>query len=954
MTSYMSFSLQVLRTRSALACVQVFLLTTTPITVGVVSGQVPATVAAAAPVVRGYLVGQVIDKASGRPLPATNVVVVGTTLRTVTDLDGRYRLPVPVGVYSVRAFRLGNVAQQQDGIRITAGVSATASFALGTAVVQLTGVSVTAAPTKANSEDALLAMQKASSRVSDGISAEAIKRAPGTNAGDAIVRVTGVSIVDGRFAVVRGLSERYSNTLLNGVELPSPEPQKKIVPLDIFPSSLLESIVVSKTATPDKPGDFAGGSVEVTTKEFPNSTVADINFTTGYNSVSTFRSIAHPQQQGLDFLAIDAGRRRQPQQIPAFGSPPGAFESFTESLRNVWTPRPTPVAPNLGGTVNFGGRTGGDNAPFGYVLSANYNRQTSATPNRFFQNVFEPSGTADNTALIAQAITETDVGGIANFALRIGSSSKIGWKTLYTRNAEELVSTASNFSPFNDNGEAKERRTHQVRYITRSLVQSQLSGDHVFNRLLGSRFEWKATVATARRDEPENRALQYQRNSRDSVFRMQAGLAGAPGTRFWLRFLKDEVRTAQLDWSMPIARLLGDGSLVKLGVLGRNRRRAFDGTLFATQLAGVNFTEPWLTLPPERIFSPELLGPGALRLERQSARTLPYEAQDNIRSAYAMLDVPVRPWLRVIGGVRREAWALDVYNARQDTAPPSQTRRNADLLPSANVTVRLGERQNLRLAYYQTVARPDPREVTADAYESVAGDCASVGDTTVQRTRIRNADIRWERYPRAGEIISVSAFAKSFADPLFEFVGIAAGDCFYRSSNTPSAQLVGGELEVRRALTFLPGHWSRISASANLTLVRSRASVLISADTSRIAKLQGQSDQLVNLNLQYVTPNAGLELSVLGNYFSDRVYRYGVPRFENGGVVLVPDVLERGRFSLDAKIRKRVRRATLSLSARNLTDNEVRFTQQSDNGRLEVGYLRPGINFSIGVGYALQ
>jgi Carboxypeptidase regulatory-like domain/Outer membrane protein beta-barrel family/TonB-dependent Receptor Plug Domain len=910
----------------------------------------PAAPAAA----RGYLVGQVMDKASGRPLPATNIVVVGTTLRTQTDLDGRYRLPVPVGVYSVRAFRLGNVAQQQDAVRITAGVSVTANFALGNAVVQLQGVAVTAAPTKANSEDALLAMQRSASRVSDGISAEAIKRAPGTSAGDAIVRVTGVSIVDNKFAVVRGLSERYSNTLLNGVELPSPEPQKKIVPLDIFPSSLLESIVVTKTATPDKPGDFAGGSVEVTTKEFPNTTVADVNITTGYNSVSTFRKFAHAEQRGLDFLAIDDGKRRQPPQLPAFGATVSESEAFAESLRNVWTPKPTPVAPNIGGTLNFGGRLGGDKAPFGYVLSANYNRQTTATPNRFFQNIFEPSGLADVTALISQAITETEVGGLANFALRLGASNKIGLKNLYTRGAEELFSTASNFSPFNDNGEARERRTHQVRYITRSLQQSQLSGDHFFERLLGSRLEWKATVATARRDEPENRTLQYQRSANDSVFRMQAGLVGQPGTRFWIRFLKDQVRTAQVDWSLPIARLLGDGSLIKVGALARNRARAFDGNLFATQLAGVNFTEPWLTLPPERIFSPELIGPGVLRLERQSARTLPYEAQDNIRSAYAMLDVPVRPWLRLVGGVRREAWALDVYNLRKDTLPPSQTRRNTDLLPSANVTLRLGERQNLRAAYYLTVARPDPREVTADAYESVSGDCANVGDTTVRRTRIRNADLRWERYPRAGEILSVSAFTKSFSDPLFEFVGIAAGDCFYRSSNTPTASLFGGELEIRRALTFLPGKLSRLSASANVTIVRSEARVLIGADTSRTARLQGQSDQLVNVNLQYVAPEGGLEMSLLGNYFSDRVFRYGVPEFQNGGVVLVPDVIEQGRFSLDAKVRKRFGRTTVSLSARNLTDNEARFTQGSNVGTLQTGYLRPGINFSLGVGYALR
>lgn len=902
----------------------------------------------AAPIARGYIVGQVVDKASGRPMPAVNILVVGTTLRTQTDLDGRYRLPAPAGVYAVRAQRLGSVAAQQDAVRVVAGVSVTVSFALGNAVVQLQGVAVTAAATKANTDDALLAMQRASSRVSDGISAEAIRRAPGTNAGDAIVRITGVSIVDSKFAVVRGLAERYSNTLLNGVELPSPEPQKKIVPLDIFPSSLLESIVVSKTATPDKPGDFAGGSVEVTTKEFPNTTVADVSVSSGYNSSATFQRIAHPAQRGLDLLGFDDGSRRQPRAaLPPLGATGAANEAFAESLRNMWTPAPVPITPNVGATLNLGGRLGGETAPIGYVVSANYNRQTEATPNRFFQNVFEPSGLAENTSTVTQANTQVDLGGIANLTIRVGASNKFGWKNLYTRSAEELVSRATNFSPAN--GSDTEKRVYQVRYITRTLQQSQVSGDHFFNRLLGSRLEWKVTAATARRDEPENRSLLYNKSSTDSIFRMAPNL---PGSAFWVRYLKDDVRTGQVDWSTPVARLLGDGSQVKFGALAKNRSRKFDGTLFTTLLDGVDAGASWLTLAPEQVFSPELLGPQLLRLRRDGARSLPYEADDNIRAYYAMLDWPIRPWLRLVGGVRREDWALDVYSLRKDTLPPASTRRNNDVLPSANLTLRLGERQNLRAAYYATVARPDPREVTTDAYEAVAGDCANVGNPALQRTTIRNGDLRWERYPRAGEILSLSAFAKDFTNPIVEFLGTNAGNCFFRAGNAPTARLRGAEFELRRGLSFLPGRLSRLAAGVNVTVVSSEATAAITADSSRRSRLQGQSDQLVNLSLLY-TGIGGFEVSLLGNYFSDRVYRYG--DIVTGDVVrVVADVIEKGRFGLDAKVRRRFGRANVSLSARNLTDNEVRYTQQSDAGLLQVGYLRPGVNVSIGIGYALR
>jgi hypothetical protein len=916
----------------------------------------PAPPAPAAAVVRGYLNGQVIDKASGRPLPGTNITVVGTTLRTQTDLDGRYRLPVPVGVYAVRAFRLGNVAQEQVGIRITAGVSTSVSFALGAAVVQLQAQTVTAAPTKANSEDALLAMQRSSSRVSDGISAEAIRRAPGANASDAIVRVTGVSIVDGRFAVVRGLAERYSNTLLNGVDLPSPEPLKKIVPLDLFPSSLLESIIVSKTATPDRPGDFAGGSVEVTTKEFPNDPVADLNLSTGYNSQATLRNIPHLQSRGVDWFGFDQGQRRQmPASLPEAGPTTAANEVFAERLRNVWTPRPTPVIPDFGGSLNLGGRFGGDNAPFGYVVSGTYNRQTEATPNRFQQFVFnEDPGSALEGFTSNEAMALTNLGAIVNVSARIGSSQKVGWKNLYTRSAEERL---SNIEGFNRDAEPVERLIYQVRYITRTLLQTQLTGDHLITPLLNSRLEWKATLASASRDEPENRSLVYLKGTTDARFFLQPANTGS----VWFRFLDDEVRSGQVDWSVPVTRGLREGSLFKAGVLRRERRRAFDSYFFRvlpdqTQNATLR---PILELPPEQAFSPEVLGSAALNLQRLNIFSAPYTSNDNVQAYYGMLDVRILSNVRFIGGMRREEWSLDLALAQQsDTAAANIRRRVSDNLLSGNVTINLTERQNLRLAAYQTVARPDPREIAPDYYIAVAGECGNQGNPNLLPSQITNADLRWERYARAGEIIALSGFYKRFRAPISEQVTFQGGaNCTINPFNLASARLFGGEFELRRSLTMFPGALKRLTAGLNLTVIDSRsvAEPFNDSTAGRVFKLQGQSDLLANVNLTYATSDGRTDASLLANYFSDRIARYGIASVDAAGVILaVPNVIERGRVGVDAKIRRRFGKSTFSLSARNLTDAEVIFYQDSRAGRLRTGYLRPGVGVSMGVGYAIR
>lgn len=918
--------------------------------------QATPAVPAAAPAVgaRGYLVGQVVDKASGRALPATNVLVVGTTLRTVTDLDGRFRLPVPAGVYSVRAFRLGNVAAQQDGVRITSGVSTSVTFALGAAVVQLQAQTVIAAPTKASSEDALLAMQKASSRVSDGISAEAIRRAPGANASDAIVRVTGVSIVDNKFAVVRGLSERYSNTLLNGVELPSPEPLKKIVPLDLFPSSLLESIVVSKTATPDKPGDFAGGSVEVTTKEFPNDRVAEFNASVGGGSQATLRTVPHFQARGLDWFGFDQGRRRQMPSTVVTGValPTPESERFGEQLRNSWTPKATAIVPDIGAGANFGGRFGGDEAPFGYAVSGTYARQTEATPNRLVQLLFDSeTGIPAAGYTSNEATTAVNLGLIANLSARLGGAGKISLKNLYTRNAEERLSRAAQYQT--DNGNV-ERQIYQARYVTRSLLQTQLTGDHLMPALLESRLEWKATLALASRDEPENRSLIYFKGPTQTQFQ----LTPQNPNPLWFRFLDDQVRSAQIDWSVPIRRILRDGSLLKVGALARRRDRTFDASFFRAVASADPAYAPVLALPPERVFTGEVIG-SALGIIREGTNTVPYESDDDVTAGYGMLDLPITSSVRFVGGVRREDWRLNLFQGtRADTIGSPIRRRNSDYLASGNLTVSLTERQNLRLAAYQTVARPDPREVAPDYYVAITGDCANRGNPALVRSRILNADVRWERYARQGELVSLSGFYKKFSDPIAELLTYQGGTlCTNEYFNLASARLLGGEFELRRPLSFLPGPLSRLALGLNLTVVSSSSEYpIVTGDSTftRQLKLQGQSDLLANGNLLYADARSGLDASVMLNYFSDRISRYGFISVSSGTLSEVPNVIEQGRFSLDAKLRKRLGRTTLSLSGRNLTDAEVIFVQSSKAGPTRTGYLRPGVGFSLGVGYAIR
>jgi TonB dependent receptor/CarboxypepD_reg-like domain/TonB-dependent Receptor Plug Domain len=912
-----------------------------------VEAQEPAPLPVAQPAERGTISGTVTDRETARPLSFANVIVVGTRLGAQTDLDGRFRIVVPApAMYDVRAMRIGYAMAQIDSVRVRSGDNTSVNFSLGPAAVQLQAVEVEGGPVRATSEGALLALQKAAPRVSDGISAEAISRAPGSDAADAIVRVTGVSVLDDKFVVVRGLAERYSNTLLNGVELTSPEPLKKIVPLDLFPASLLESIITSKTATPDRPGDFAGGSVEITTKEFPEKPVAEVSVSMGYNSEGTFRKVRQLPQRGLDFLGFDDGdRRRMPANPPTDASASYERELFAESLRNLWTPTPSRIAPDFGFGLNLGGRVGSETSPLGYVLALTYSHETDYTPDRLSQ-LSLGSPIAETGYLAEETTHSTDVGAIANFAVRLGQYTKIGLKNLYTRSAEEVLSENNGFEIYI----GSERRIHQARYVVRELIQTQITGDHLIGLLGNSRIEWKGSVSSAARDEPENRSLIYFKNHPET-----GGYTVTTGTPspYWFRFLDDRLYSAQLDWSIPLGLRRSDDALIKIGGAYRTRDRSFDARSYFIRARQDLTPLPEATgLPPEQALAPENVGP-ILEFLPLAQNALPYESDDDITAAFAMVDLPVLSSIRVVGGVRMEDWKLVL---RPATREPTR-RKNRDYLWSANVTWSLNDRQNLRFAAYRTLARPDPREVSDDYYTQITGDCGNRGNANIQRTTILNGDVRWEMYPRPGELLSASVFYKNFDDPIVErLLTPGLGSCEILFDNVDAARNYGGEIEIRRTLDFLPGFWNRLSAGLNVTVVQSEADYRPTPDTLLQLPLQGQSDYLANANLLYTDPDRGFQLSLLVNTFGDRTVRYGSVHVAGGQATKIPDVVERGRTTVDAKIQKQFwGGVNLSLSGRNLTDAEVLFVQETgDGGVVRTGYFRPGITIGLGLGYALR
>ncbi|MDZ4862485.1 MAG: carboxypeptidase regulatory-like domain-containing protein [Gemmatimonadota bacterium] len=902
----------------------------------------PVAAAPAASVPTGRVTGRVIDRESGRPLQGARVSIIGIPGAVETDLDGRYRTPsIPAGIHSVRAAFIGYQATLRDSVRVVAGQAVTVDFVMTVQIVELEDLAVEATVLASPKSDAgLLAAQQAAAGVSDGISAEAISRSPDSDGGDVIRRVTGVAVFDKKFVIVRGLNERYSNTTLNGSDLPSPEPLKKVAQLDIFPASLLESIVTAKTATPDKPGDFAGGLVEVRTKEFPENFQLQFGLTQGFNSQSTFRRFAQGPRTGSDLLGFGDSHRR-----PFGGArPTGALtERQMESFRNVWTGEQREALPNFGFSANMGGQVG-ETTPFGFVVAVTYNNRRNFTPDKLLAYV--QTGNGGTGKVLDESVNEVEWGGIANFSFRPTGGTKIGLKNLFTRSAEETFSSGSGYNT--ESGAGAFYNIFGVGYIERELRQTQLSGEHLLGFLWGSRFEWKGTIARATRKEPDQRQARYNTGGGATV---PALLSSSGGGFAAIRDLRDRVRTGQADLSIPWSLRREDDATFKFGGLLRDKPRKFTADQYDIQpfnAPGSGVDESITTLAPERAFAPENVGPGLLDFTGGAGND--YESDDDLTAAYGMVDVPILPSVRLVTGVRMEHWRLTIYKGNRTLDSLPVFRRPYDWLWSANLTFSLSDQMNLRFAGFRSVTRPDPRELVVDRYNPVGTECQLTGDPLLQDAKILNGDARWEYYPRSGEIFAVSGFYKRFTRPLVETIQQAAADCTVLTANGKTARVYGLELEARRSLDFLPGFFRDFTVGVNATLINSEVALdPVRFGPSAGLGLQGQSPLLLNASLTYTNPDWGTSVSALYNYFDTRIARYG--GVEPSVTTRVANVLEKGRYSLDAKVQQNVGPVRMSLSVTNITNQRTLWVVEGTNDRAVSRRSRSGTSVSLGMNY---
>ncbi len=896
----------------------------------------------------GRVAGRVLDAAQGAPLAGVQVFVDGTAAQTVTGIDGRYVLPkVPAGNVELGFRRIGYQVKRVSGVLVPPGGAVQLDATLAPQVVQLEEIVVVSAAAERGSVSRALDEQRLAANIINTVSMAQIEKSPDGDAAQAAQRVSGVTVQDGKFVFVRGLGERYTTTSLNGARLPSPEPERREVPLDLFPASLLEGITTSKTFTPDQPGDFSGAEVDLRTREFPLHRTFSLSVSTSLNDAVVGRQLLAAPTVGQEWLGFGGQQRQLPAALQNAGNLSGLTLSdlyaAIGSFRNAWSANPS--TGGAGGSTGFsiGGEDPILGLPIGYVGSFTYSYGPEVRLDEHRAIAVGASGGGVKPQNQFDGLTaRTSVlwGGLVNLTARVGGSSKISFGNMYNRSADNevlhLQGTLEEFSqiPAFD--------VTRLTFTERSVRSNQIEGQHL---IMGRhQFDWSAAFSGVTRDEPDRSDLVYEADTSTQTGQIEpVRWWGAPrsATR---NFSTLSERGRDFRTSLRLAGgAPGSEVAVKLGGAYRHRDRDADSRAF--NITNQRLDDPEREKPAEHIFDGSYAAAGNLYLSL-SANGGAYTATDENVAGFGQVEVPLGARLRVIGGARVERAKLDVASVPFDGSPDTVRAKldNTDVLPALSLNIALSGSQNLRLSGSQTLSRPEYRELSPVTYFDVVGGLTVSGNPRLKRALIQNVDLRWEWFPNPGEVVSVGLFAKRFENPIERIIKETSGAQELGFVNADAARNYGAELEIRKSLQVVGEALAPFSAFGNVTLMHSRITPgndSISALTSANRAMVGQAGYVVNAGLGYSHPRSDFSATLLYNVVGRRISEAGV-----GGL---PDTYDEARHVLDFSVRMPLWSAmSLKCDMKNLLDAPYKTLQ----GTVVRDSYRSGRTLAVGFSWS--
>lgn len=900
----------------------------------------------------GRIVGRIVDAASGAGISDVGIQVVGTTLGSRSGVDGRFVIAsIPAGTVTLQARRIGFASKTVTGLYLDAGKTLEQNIALSAANVQLQAQVVTAAAERGTVNDAL-DTQRSATGVVNSVTAEQISKSPDGDAAQAVKRVSGVTVQDGKYVFVRGLGERYTTASLNGARVPSPEPEKRVVPLDMFPAGLLQTITTSKTFTPDQQGDFSGALVDIKTKEYPASRSGSLQLGSGYAAGATGATVLAPISVGGESFALVNNQRDLPQIIRNLPSlktatlSQGDMNLLVGSFRNAWTPRVSTGAPLLNGSASFGG-----NDPIlfghriGYLVSGSISSGTDVKDGQI--RALADRGTTRGETVEMDRFTGQTAshsvlwGGLTNVSTLLGTASRLSFNGLFNRSADNDARVE--IGEFT--ADALPVKITRMQYTQRGMYSGQFAGEHQISE--GQRIDWAATASGVRRYEPDRTEFvqDFERDTPTGPTVLRWYNGGSGGAVRTFSDLNENSHEYSARYQVNLGPS-GSPTQIKIGGLYRNTSRDAQSLSFA--FSARNITNAQRELPLEQIFDGRFSTPTSnVFTFGPLSQGGSYVARDELRAGFVMAEVPLSAALRVVGGARYEADNLSVDAFSTLGSPVYSNKVWNDVLPSLTFNVKLSDTQQLRLSGSRTLARPEYRELSPIISRDVIGGENLRGDENLQRTNVNNVDLRWEMYPSAGEIVSIGLFAKHFVSPIERVYGSGSGGTsFVFFTNAKSADNYGLELEMRKDLGALGRRFAPLSVFSNVTVMRSQIHLQEGTDaaaTNLSRAMVGQAPYVVNTGLTYSTSDAASSATLLFNRVGARIVAAGASP--------LPDVVDQPRSVLDFSARQRLSGAVmLRFDLKNLLDAPYNVTQ----GTVTRDFYRGGRTVNLGFQWRSQ
>ncbi len=884
----------------------------------------------------GFLRGKVYDEVSGESLFGAAVIKQGTTNGAVADFDGNFSLSLEPGTHTIEVQFVSYQTKIIEGVAIVSGQTTTLDIPISEDVQQLESVVVTAEVIR-NNDVGLLSVQKKSINTMDGISSASFKRVGDSNLSSAMNRVTGVTVQGDKYVYVRGLGDRYTKTSLNGMILPGLDPDRNDVQIDLFPTGVLENVIVYKTFTPNLVGDFAGGLVNIQTKPFPEEKSSSISMSFGYNPAMHFNgnNVSY-KGSSTDVFGWDNGARALP--ISNDTSIPTLPNSFVEQTTKKFSPllgtSRNANFMNTNFSLSHGNQVQKNKVTWGYNAIFNY-MNTNTFYEGFTRKRYEKDRTSEDVSLVRDFTATGDLStnnvlwsALGTLAAKIDNHT-IGTNILHTQNG---VSTALdreiNFTALNN-----PTLIHNdiLAYTQRQMTNSILYGKHQFGRL---RLDWSNSLLFSGISDPDYRDTRINEDDGELAFKN-----GGAINRFW-RDLSETNESFKTDVTYE----LNDNNKLKAGGMVSLKWREFSVRSFNYAPISTFQIEKndanWL-LTDANLYSAE--NPGGLFVQDNSNEYNNYDGMQSTYAAYVMNEMNITSKLKSIYGLRVENIKMFYTGVRLNEDNSTQQENNTktldqtNLLPSLNFVYALQENMNLRASFNKTLARPSFKEKSSAFIEDPITRIRFSGNLDIRQAQILNYDMRWEYFFTPGEMVSASVFYKDFTDHI-ALVFFPNDPGQLKPRNVGQAEVYGVEFEVRKSLEFIAPAMQDFSIGSNLSLVKSRVNrktVVVSEDgeseydsevrykggdassVDQYREMTGQSPYVVNAYLLYQNDRNGFSTNLSYNVQGETITFIGISN--------IPNVYQKPFNSLNLNVSQQFgtdRRSALSFTAKNILNGK--------------------------------